>query len=98
MRVTGASGNEDRSGLADSPAILPRMASSAILGATARGVPRKGRVVIANLIVDFFRNLGQQRIDGVVNTANAKKMGAIAKAKTEAAKKFNAASMPSFVG
>ena len=47
--------------------------------------------MIANLIVDFFRNLGQQRIDGVVNTANAKKMGAIAKAKTEAAKKFNAA-------
>lgn len=47
--------------------------------------------MIANLIVDFFRNLGQQRIDSVVNTANAKKMGAIAKAKTEAAKKFNAA-------
>lgn len=47
--------------------------------------------MIANLIVDFFRNLGQQRIDSVVNTANAKKMGAIAKAKTEAAKKFNQA-------
>lgn len=47
--------------------------------------------MIANLIVDFFRNLGQQRVDSVVNMANAKKMGAVAKAKTEAAKKFNAA-------
>lgn len=58
----------------------------------ARGTGRaEGRALIANLIVDFFRNLGQQRIDGVVITANAKKAGAMAKAKAEAAKKFNAA-------
>lgn len=47
--------------------------------------------MIFNIIVDFFRNLGQQRIDGVVAGVNAKKMGAIAKAKTKAAKEFNKA-------
>ena len=41
------------------------------------------------MIWDFFRNLGQQRVDNVVNTANAKKMGVITKAKTGAAKGFN---------
>lgn len=41
------------------------------------------------MIWDFFRNLGQQRIDSAVNTANAKKMGVITKAKTGAAKGFN---------
>ncbi len=51
----------------------------------------EGRALIANLIVDFFRNLGQQRIDSVVSSADAKKLGAIAKAKTQAAQKFNAA-------
>ena len=45
--------------------------------------------MIANIIVDFFRNLGQQRVDNVVNTANAKKAGAIAMAKGKAAKGFN---------
>ena len=47
--------------------------------------------VILNIVVDFFKNLGQQRIDSAVNAVNAKKMGAITKAKTEAAKKFNKA-------
>jgi len=47
--------------------------------------------MILNIIVDFFRNLGQSRVDGVVNSVNAKKMGAITKAKGAAAKKFNAA-------
>lgn len=46
---------------------------------------------MSNAIVDFFRNLGQQRVDSVVNLANAKKAGAIAKAKTAAAKEFNKA-------
>lgn len=46
---------------------------------------------MSNVIIDFFRNLGQQRIDAGVNTLNAKKMGAIAKAKTKAAKEFNRA-------
>lgn len=45
--------------------------------------------MIFNLIVDFFRSLGQQRIDNVVNSAQAKKMGAITKAKSGAAKQFN---------
>jgi len=47
--------------------------------------------VIANIVVDFFKSLGQQRIDGAVNAVNAKKMGAIAKAKSSAAKQFNKA-------
>lgn len=47
--------------------------------------------MILNLIVDFFRSLGQQRIDNVVNSASAKKMGAITKAKGAAAGKFNKA-------
>jgi hypothetical protein len=47
--------------------------------------------VILNLIVDFFRNLGQQRVDAAVNAVNAKKLGAVAKAKNEAAKQFNKA-------
>jgi len=41
------------------------------------------------MIWDFFRNLGQQRVDTVVNTAKAKKLGVITKAKTGAAKGFN---------
>ncbi len=47
--------------------------------------------MIFNLIVDFFRNLGQQRIDRVVNSVQSKKMGAITKAKGAAASKFNKA-------
>jgi len=47
--------------------------------------------MIANIVVDFFKNLGQQRVDSAVAGVNAKKMGAIAKAKTEAAKQFNKA-------
>lgn len=47
--------------------------------------------MIFNLIVDFFRNLGQQRIDNVVNSVQSKKMSAITKAKGSAAKKFNKA-------
>ena len=47
--------------------------------------------MIANLIVDFFRNLAQQRVDVVVDAAGAKKMGAVARAKAASAKKFNAA-------
>lgn len=47
--------------------------------------------MIANIVVDFFKNLGQQRIDSAVNAVNAKKMGAVAKAKTTAAKGFNKA-------
>ena len=43
------------------------------------------------MIWDFFRALGQGRIDNVVNTANAKKAGVITKAKTGAAKQFNKA-------
>ena len=50
-----------------------------------------GGAVIANIVVDFFKSLGQQRIDSAVNAVNAKKMGAIAKAKTSAAKGFNKA-------
>ncbi|MBI5610153.1 MAG: FHA domain-containing protein [Deltaproteobacteria bacterium] len=46
---------------------------------------------MSNPIVDFFRNLGQQRVDAAVNSVNAKKMGAIAKAKSGAAKEFNKA-------
>ena len=46
---------------------------------------------LSNVIVDFFRNLGQQRIDAGVANLNAKKMGAITKAKTKAAKEFNKA-------
>ncbi len=46
---------------------------------------------MSNPIVDFFRSLGQQRVDSVVSGVNAKKMGAIAKAKTKAAKEFNKA-------
>lgn len=41
------------------------------------------------MIWDFFRNLGQQRVDSVVNQANAKKMSVITKAKGGAAKQFN---------
>ncbi len=47
--------------------------------------------MIVNIVVDFFKNLGQQRIDSAVMGVNAKKMGVITKAKTEAAKKFNKA-------
>ncbi|MSQ82440.1 MAG: FHA domain-containing protein [Myxococcales bacterium] len=47
--------------------------------------------MIANIVVDFFKNLGQQRIDSAVNSVNAKKMGAITKAKSAAAKSFNKA-------
>ena len=43
------------------------------------------------MIWDFFRNLGQSRVDSVVNTVNAKKMGVITKAKGSAAKQFNKA-------
>jgi hypothetical protein len=43
------------------------------------------------VIWDFFRALGQGRIDNVVNTANAKKAGVLTKAKTGAAKQFNKA-------
>ncbi|MFZ4579157.1 MAG: FHA domain-containing protein [Myxococcota bacterium] len=43
------------------------------------------------MIWDFFRALGQGRIDNVVNTANAKKAGVLTKAKTGAAKQFNKA-------
>lgn len=46
---------------------------------------------MSNPIVDFFRNLGQQRVDAAVNAVNAKKMGAISKAKSGAAKQFNKA-------
>lgn len=46
---------------------------------------------MSNPIVDFFRNLGQQRVDAAVNAVNAKKMGTIAKAKSGAAKEFNKA-------
>lgn len=47
--------------------------------------------MLLNFIVDFFRNLGQQRIDSAVNSVNAKKMGVVTKAKTEASKRFNQA-------
>jgi hypothetical protein len=43
------------------------------------------------MIWDFFRNLGQQRVDGVVNKVGAKKMAVITKAKGTAAGKFNKA-------
>ncbi len=45
--------------------------------------------MILNIIADFFKNLGQARVDNVMNSANAKKMGAITKAKAGAAKQFN---------
>jgi hypothetical protein len=41
------------------------------------------------MIFEFFKNLGQQRIDGVVNTARAKQMSAVARAKSKASTKFN---------
>lgn len=47
--------------------------------------------MLLNFIVDFFRNLGQQRIDSAVNAVNAKKMGVVTKAKTEASRRFNQA-------
>lgn len=47
--------------------------------------------MIANVIFDFFKNLGQARVDNVVNSAKAKQAGLITQAKGKAAKSFNAA-------
>lgn len=47
--------------------------------------------MILNIIVDFFRSLGAARVDNVVNSASAKKMAMITKAKGAASKKFNQA-------
>ncbi len=41
------------------------------------------------MVFDFFKNLAQQRVDGVVNQARAKQVGTVAKVKGKAAGAFN---------